>query len=165
MSIRIKQQGGIYTVIRSTYVKAESRGVDATIGSFSIEEPAIPARIIEKLEGDEPARLAEKFSNLLSKKRVEKNFERLGTAAADIHSMASALRNFARFRSAEEAEKVFAAIADLKVSMREAGYKQKRAKPAAKPAAEPDAAQTTATKAAGAAAGLGAKKLERKASF
>lgn len=158
MSIRIKQQGGIYTVIRSTYVKEASRGVDTTIGSFSIEEPAIPGNIIEKLEGDEPAQLAEKFSNLLSKKRVEKNFERLNTAAADIHDMASALRNFARFRSAEEVEKVFAAIADLKLALRESGYKQPRAKQEPVTVSEDKAPATKAAAAARLGAKNGAKK-------
>lgn len=158
MSIRIKQQGGIYTVIRSTYVKAASRGVDTTVGSFSIEETAIPAHIIEKLQDGEFGELLAKFSNLQTKKIIEKNIETLSTAAADIGSMAAALRNFARFSSPAEAEKVYAAMADLKLAMREAGYKQQRAKQAT----EPDAAQTSATKAAGAAAGLGAKNGAKK---
>ena len=153
MSMRIKPQGGIYTVIRSVYDKDVGRGVDKTIGSFKADSLTIPDEIREKLEDGEYGELLAKFSNLMTKKIVELYFERLNNAESTIKDIASALRNFARFSSAEEAEKVYAAIADLKVSMREAGYKQTRAKqePAPVSAEKQPAAKADAT------ASLGAK--------
>lgn len=153
MAMRIKPQGGIYTVIRSVYDKDASRGVDKTIGSFKADLLDIPEEIMSQLEDSERSDLLVKFAKLKVKKDTAQNFERLDKAEGAIKDIAHALRNFARFSSAAEAEKVYAAIADLKVSMREAGYKQTRAKqePAPVSAEKQPAAKADAT------ASLGAK--------
>lgn len=158
MSVRLKPQGGSFTIIRSIYDSHKSRGIESTIGSFKADSANIPDEFLQQLSAEEQGQLQAKFLDLQIKKRVSDSFDTLKNATTEVQKIAAALRRHARFGSDEEAQKLYAAIADLKLSMREAGYKQQRAKQ--EPA--PVLASNDATKAAAAAAGLGAKNTGKK---
>lgn len=151
MSVRIKQQGGIYTVIRSTYNSSVGRGVDTTIGSFKIESLEIPDDLLQKITDNERSDLQSKFSMLRFKKKFEAQMELMKAAPGSIRNIAAALRNHARFGGDEAVQEVFAAMADLKLALREAGYKQKREKQ------EPVSTEQATVPKAATAAQLGAK--------
>lgn len=125
MSLRIKKQGGTHTVIRNTYDPVKGKGVDETIGSLIPGKFALSEENAQKLTVEEQRLLSEKISVLLERSQYEQHRATLAQAVPSLQSIATALRKHARF-TGDGGQEVLAALDDLKLAMREAGYKKPR---------------------------------------
>lgn len=126
MSIRVKKQGSTLTVIRNTYDPALGKGVDETIGSLIPGAFQLSEKHAQKLTVEEQQILSDKLAVLKKEAEYLQHRVTLASAVVSLRSISAALRNHARFDGDVDQE-VLAALDDLKLAMREAGYKKPRA--------------------------------------